>query len=220
MFQWWVRIPRSQDSSLRKEQLMLNRETVHPLSNGEIFDFCASIMQQLPRDLDPSFVRHFLQNKKELGLALRALCGLVDIVRINRAVRTVYPKWVIGTLHPEFEVTGPEEYVLGSLEQWLHDDQKNGAVAGDRLYQYLKDTSMLEGCLGFSDLLAIQKLGLTTFQRHFSTRTVYGWKSVARRRDGDTVVPCLFQDDMEVKLSWYWLSDDWRGDAPALRFAG
>jgi hypothetical protein len=201
---------------------MSNHETVQPLSSGEIFDFAAAVMQQLPRDLDPSRIRHFLRSKKELGAGLRELCArplIGDVVQVNRAERVIYPEWVDGVLHPDLAATGPAEYTLDSLEQWLHDGQKNGGhVVGSRIYEHLKGATMLEDCLGLSDLLAIQKLGLDTFRRHFKDRVVFGWKSVVRDRAGDLDVPYLVERGGRVNLDWRWLDVGWRGRGPALRF--
>lgn len=200
---------------------MLNRETVRPLSSGEIFDFGAAVLQQLPHDLDPTRVRHFLRRKKELGTSLRELCGrplIGDVVRVDRTEKVVYPERVAEALHPDLETTGPTEYVLDSVEQWLHDGQKDGGViAGNRIYEHLKDAALLEGCLGLSDLLAIQKLGLDTFRRHFKGKYVYAWKSVVRRRDGRLYVPCLLEGGGGLRLDWN-CGIDWDGREPALRF--
>ncbi len=49
--------------------------TPAPLTAGETWDFAAALMQQAPRDLDPSKVRHYLANKRELGADLRSVLG-------------------------------------------------------------------------------------------------------------------------------------------------
>jgi len=54
---------------------MANHEKVQsaPLTSGEIFEFTAAVVEQLPRDLDPAKVRYYSAKKSRLGKALREL---------------------------------------------------------------------------------------------------------------------------------------------------
>ena len=167
-----------------------------------------------------------IQNTKEaIGLFAKAVKNrdvqmLATVVRIDRSTRPAYPDWAAEVLHPELELTGPAEYTLGSLEQWLHDGQKNGSWRkGEVIYEHLESNNMLEGCLGLADLLAIQELGIKAFRRYFAGKAVFGWKSVVRDRDGGLLGPCLVERDGEVVLGWFWLGGGWGSGAPALRFA-
>lgn len=148
-----------------------------------------------------------------------------SIIRIDSSVRPVYPDWMdqayINT--PEFlalERSGLSDYDLAKIVQWLHEGQKNGGrVTGNRIFDHLKASDMLEGCLGLADLQAIQKLGLENFRKYFAGKAVFGWKSVVRHRDGDLVVPYLIEGGVQVKLNWNWLDNDFNENNPALRFA-
>jgi len=53
---------------------MSNRGTVQkPLSDGEILEFGAAVMQQLGRGIDPEKARYYIGNKSQLGKDLRKL---------------------------------------------------------------------------------------------------------------------------------------------------
>lgn len=140
------------------------------------------------------------------------------IIRVDRSVRPAYPGWVKNFLHPELQGTGPIEYDVSRVEQWLHDGQRNNTIKGQKIYEYLKEKKMLQSCLGLSDLVAIQAKGIVFFRQHFAGKAIFGWKSVVRDR-GDLSAPCLCGHGGEVVLCWDWLEDDWHGCSPALRFA-
>jgi len=141
-------------------------------------------------------------------------------IRVDRTIRPIYPDWVKEVLHPELENSGPAEYDVGQLEQWLHDGQKNGGwVKGQVIYDHLEATDTLKDCASLRDLEEIQKKGVSFFREHFQGKVVYGWKSVVRRAGGYLFVPFLCEDGGEVMQCWYWLGDDWLGSYPALCFA-
>ncbi|HEX8993633.1 MAG TPA: hypothetical protein VF803_00075, partial [Candidatus Paceibacterota bacterium] len=61
------------------------------------------------------------------------------LIRIDRAASLTYPDWMKEVMHPELEHTGPAEYDLTKVEQWLHDGQKNGkTMCGNAIYEHLK----------------------------------------------------------------------------------
>lgn len=145
-------------------------------------------------------------------------------VHVDRSIRPIYPdwtypKWVNEKTFIALEATGPSDYMLSSLELWLHEEQKTGVIQGKRLYEYLKSNNMLSSCLGLADLLAIQKLGIKVFRRYFKDKTVFGWRSVVRNLDGDLSAPCLVESGGLVALIWSWLGHDWVALDPAPRFA-
>ena len=143
-----------------------------------------------------------------------------NIIRVDRSLRPTYPEWVRIVMHPELEATGPAEYDATSLEQWLHDGQKNGGwVKGEKIYEHLEEKKMLESCLGLVDLIAIQAKGIDFFRQHFAGKAVFAWKSVVRGRNDDLGVPYLYGVGGEVVLGWFWLGNDWDGSLPARRFA-
>lgn len=142
------------------------------------------------------------------------------IIRIDRTIRPAYPDFVKDVLHPELELSGPAEFDLAKVEQWLHEGQKSGGVVrGEKIYEHLKEHNMLESCANLADLLAIQAKGVKTFRKHFAGKAVFAWKSVLRDRGGRLNVPCLFEGGQRVKLALLWLGSDWGGDGPAFRFA-
>jgi hypothetical protein len=140
------------------------------------------------------------------------------IIRVDRSVRPVYPEWVKKVMHPELEGTGPAEYDLAKVEQWLHDEQKKGVMVGNRIYEHLKSNNMLASCLGLRDLEEIQKKGVRCFPKPVKGNAVFGWKSVVLGHGGNLSVPCLVEVGGGVLLDWYWLTHDWSDERPALRF--
>lgn len=151
---------------------------------------------------------------------VRVKAEVIDtIIRVDRSIRPIYPDWVQMVMHPEFENTGPAEFDLAEVEQWLHNKQKQGVVEGNVIYQFLKDNDMLKTCLGLRDGEEIQKKGIDLFRRFFKGKAVYLWKSVVQGRGGRLYVPCLRGGGSEVLVDWRWLDDVWYSLAPALRLA-
>lgn len=142
-----------------------------------------------------------------------------SIIRADRSIRPVYPDWVREVMHPELETTGPAEYDINNVEQWLHPNQERGAVKGDVIYENIQKTDTLKDHLGLADLLAIQEKGIAFFQKHFNRKAVFGWKSVVRHHNGDLRVPYLFEDRGEVVVFWQWFGSLWSSRGPGLRFA-
>ncbi len=141
-------------------------------------------------------------------------------IRVDRAASSTYPDWMKKMMHPELEHTGPAEYDLTKVEQWLHDGQKNGkTMRGNAIYEHLKSNDMLDSCLGLADGLAIQKKGTAVFRKLYGGKAVFLWRSVVLSRDGGLYVPYLYERGDGVALSWRWLGNDWIGGYPALRFA-
>ncbi len=154
------------------------------------------------------------------GAVLSPEAPLDILIRVDRFVRPVYPDWVKTVMHPELEATGPVEYDLGTIDPWLHDGQKNGCyMEGNKLYEYLKEKKMLEGCLSLRDGEEIQKKGLAVFRKFFRGKAICLWKSVVLFRNGNLYVPFLYEDGVKVVLFWRWLDRDWYDDDPAARFA-
>jgi hypothetical protein len=142
------------------------------------------------------------------------------IIRVDRSVRPSYPDWVKTVMHPELEPTGPAEYDIAKVEQWLHDGQKSSKwMKGEKLYTYLEETDTLKTCLGLRDLEEIQKKGIAFFRKYFKGKAIFGWASVVRNHRGSLDVPYLFESGGGVVLRWRWLGDDWNSNRPALRHA-
>lgn len=201
--------------------------------DGQTARFLATVATCMP-SLSGEVMQNWVDNPKALKKALEALASQTQsparqkksaatfntTVHVDRSIRPAYPDWVKEPLHPELEGAGPTEFDLSKVDEWLHDDQKNGKyVRGQVIYDHLKANDMLEGCFGLADLLAIQKPGIAVFRKHFAGKAVFGWKSVVRDRGGGLFVPYLYGLGGQVKLLWRWLDDDWSGGHPALRFA-
>lgn len=140
------------------------------------------------------------------------------LIRVDRSVKPSYPDWMKKMMHPELEATGPAEYDLQTrVEQWLHDDQKNGVVVGDTIYKHLKDTDALASCLNLQDGLVIKEKGIAVFRKLFAGKAVFLWGSVVRGRGGLNV-PCLCESGGKVVVDWHWLDSNFHSDYPALRF--
>ena len=141
------------------------------------------------------------------------------VIRVSRTVAPSYPDWRREILHPELELTGAAEYDIRRVEQWLHPKQKQGFVDGNEIHNFLKNNNLLAGCLGLSDLLAIQARGIVFFRRHFVGKIPFGWRNPVRNHDGSLDVPYLIEDEGKVIVFWLWLGSLWDSDDPALRFA-
>ena len=107
------------------------------------------------------------------------------IIRVNRKIRPVYPdwadqKWINSAEFMALEATGPAKFDASKLEQWLHDDQKDGRVTGDIIYEHHKKNDMLKDDLSLHDL----RRKALPFPVHFQGKAVFGWKSVVLGRDG------------------------------------
>ena len=195
---------------------------------SQIAKFHSAVIENLP-ELSAEVMQGWIENPKAVAKVLAAFAPVVKdkevetvsgLVSVDRAIRPIYPDWVKEVLHPELENSGPAEYDVGQLEQWLHDGQKNGGwVKGQVIYDHLKATDTLKDCASLRDLEEIQKKGVSFFREHFQGKVVYGWKSVVRRAGGYLFVPFLCEDGGEVMQCWYWLGDDWLGSYPALCFA-
>ncbi len=151
--------------------------------------------------------------------ALQALLNEWNpIIRVDRTVRPTYPDLVKEVKYPELELTGPAEFDIRKIEQWRHPKQIEGYATGDEIHEELLAKKLLDGCLCFADLLAIQERGISFFRRHFAgIGVIPAWKSVVMDRDGDLDVPYLYEYDDEVKLYWFWLDDSFDSGHPAVR---
>jgi hypothetical protein len=145
---------------------------------------------------------------------------IVDtIIRVNRSVSPAYPDWMKKVLHKDLELSGPSEYDINEVQEWLHSEQANGIVKGDVIYKHLKDNDMIKDQLGLADLLAIQAKGIAFFRKYFAGKAVFGWRSVVRHDHDNLLVPYLVERGGEVIVDWYWLEHAWDSSNPSLRFA-
>jgi hypothetical protein len=144
------------------------------------------------------------------------------IIRVDRSVKPTYPDRVKEVLHPDLEKSGPTEYSIATIDQWLHEGQKNGKwTTGNVIYAHLKDNDevALKTCLGLRDLEEIQKKGIAFFRKYFKGKVVFGWAGAVRDRHGRLRAPYLCEDGGGVVLRWLWAVSRWRGHDPALRHA-
>lgn len=141
------------------------------------------------------------------------------LVRVDRSVKPSYPDWFKKLENPELECSGPAEYDLQTaVQQWLHDDQKNGVVVGNTIHKHLKKDNGLASCLNLQDGLAIQAKGIAVFRKLFAGKVVFLWGSVVQNRYDSLNVPYLCEVGGGVVVDWYWLDLDWSSRSPALRF--
>jgi hypothetical protein len=129
------------------------------------------------------------------------------IIKVDRAIKFYYPKWVKKIMHPELKVTGQDSYDLRLLDLLLYDDQKSGFVYGNKIYCRLKKDNTIADCLGLDDLLVIQTKGIKVFRKLFAGKNIFGWKSVAEHRDGNLDVPYLVESSGRVVLRWRWVDN-------------
>lgn len=172
-------------------------------------------------------LRHLRLGRAELVMkpqtAIEVATPPDTLIRVDRSVRPVYPDFIdrdyINT--PEFialERSGPSQYHITEVQQWLHQDQEDGVVGGSKIHEYLKKKDRIKSCLGLHDLIEIQKKGIAFYRQYFNGKVAFGWRSVAQDRNSRLDVPFLAEDGGEVVLRWSWLGHDWHSYNPALRF--
>jgi len=184
---------------------------------GKLNALVKNIMRQTGTDDPNEAVR--LVNSGEWVVS-KLLKKTTDIIHVDRSVRPSYPDWMKEIVYPELENTGPAEYDISLVEQWLHEDQKKGKwIEGNKIHSHLKNNDTLKTCLGLRDLEEIQKKGAVFFRKYFQDKAVFAWKSVVRNRGGSLGVPFLYEDGGVVVMRWSWLDHGWYGSRPALRVA-
>lgn len=144
---------------------------------------------------------------------------LTTLIKVDRSIGPVYPDWVKDILHPDLELSGPGEFDLANVEQWLHEKQKTGRIVGNDLYAYLQKEGMLQSCLSLRDGEEIRKNGVEAFRKFFKGKYLFLWRSVVRGRSGSLDVPYLCGDGVRVVVGWRWLDRGWDGYGPAGRIA-
>lgn len=164
--------------------------------------------------------------------SLRKKQKLAQLVHVDRSVQLIkYPSWVVKVVHTELETTGPAEFDVDTLEQWLHPNQMakdkyvfsswTGLAGRNMIYVRLKESGMIVNSLGFRDLEAIQARGGQFFRQHFGRKHLYAWKSVVENKEGYLYVPYLVGYDSFVILDWGWVDNihgQWDENVVALLF--
>ena len=190
----------------------------------------ARIAENLP-DMEGEVMQNWINRPKELQNFLLGLnptptktatdpeAPLDFLVRVDRSVKPIYPDWMKKLMHPELEPTGPAEYDLNTVGLWLYDDQKTKVVRGQVIYDHLKKTDALASCLNLQDGLAIQQKGVAVFRKLFGGKVGFLWGSVVQNRNGNLIVPYLYEDGDRVVVNWDWLDNNWNSNCPALRFS-
>lgn len=134
---------------------------------------------------------------------------------VDRTIKPTYPDFVGKVLHPELEHTGPSHLDPALTPLYLHPKQKNGgALEGNKLYAFLKETGLIEHCFSLRDGEELKK-NPHLFPESWKGQFVFLWKSVVQHRGGGLSVPCVVLHGGQVCLHWYWLGDDWSGNVPA-----
>ncbi len=145
---------------------------------------------------------------------------LNTLINVDRTIDLVYPDWVKTVMHPELEDKGLVEYDLVNVEQWLHDDQKDGKVQGSKIYDKLQEDNnvILKTCLTLRDGKEIQKNGVDAFRQLFKDKVLFLWGSVVQDCNGNLYVPYLNGNSNRIILIWQRLDYDWSCLSPAGRF--
>lgn len=132
------------------------------------------------------------------------------IVRVDRAITPPppYGSESIELLHPELQTAGPKSYDLSRISQWIHPSQAAWPpdFLGEQLYEHLRDNTMLERCLGYTDGLRIEKMGAQIFRKFFGRNTAYLWRSAAvdRTRGAELlIVPTLSVHSDHPNEVWF-----------------
>src|SRR3989344_3867372 len=197
------------------------------LTAGQLNVLVKNIMRQTDESDPKKAVRLINSGKWVVSKLLKT--SIDNIIHVDRSIYPSYPNWVERVMHPKLRETGPSEYDISAVEQWLHDDQKDKGkyINGNEIYTCLKDTNTLKVCLGLRDLEEIQNKGDVFFRRYFQreyfqSKTVFGWKSLVQHHidhHHHLAAPFLYEKREEVLLGWRWLDDAWDDGHVTLRFA-
>lgn len=126
------------------------------------------------------------------------------ILYVDRGTPPVYPDLMKSLLYQELEDTGLVEYDMRKLNLFLLINQN--MQDGMFLHEYLRESKMIENCLGLRDFEEIQKKGCAFFQRYFDGKMILGWKSVLVDEEGSYVVPVLYEPfGAKLVQGWIWL---------------
>lgn len=145
------------------------------------------------------------ENVTKLGTSKEILIGILNVFRgsheikpIEEAVWTRFrvdrnleiPKELN---YPELYNTGPAEFNICQVKQWLHDLQKEGKwVNGEEIYELLEKTGVLKRHLGQPELEAIAKKGIAFFEKYFDRENqYYGWRTAGRQSNREWGVPVM-----------------------------
>ncbi len=131
---------------------------------------------------------------------------LDTLIKVDRSIKPIYPDGMQKLMHPELELSGPNEFDLQKLNLWL---KKTSYVTGNQIYDQLKKDDLLKDSLNLADLLAIQEKGIEVFRSLYKGKAVFGWKSVVEDTHGYLRVPYLIEFDGKVVLDWDWLGSRW-----------
>lgn len=183
-----------------------------PATQGQVLEMIARVATQTPWEkVDGAFLQKEYISLSPTAFAEKMLQvfsvppqtpetqKVSSIITVDRTIRPTYPslansKYINSPKFIALEATGPSEFDVSKLDQWLHAKQKNGVVAGNVIHDYLESNNMLEGCLGLRDLEEIQKKGIAFFRQHFKGKAVFGWKSLVQYADGRLYAPYLVED--------------------------
>ena len=134
----------------------------------------------------------------------------------------MYPPNLPRLIYQDLEGTGPARYLLSQVKFWYNNhqqDQYDHVAEGHKIHEQLDfDRSLLDMCLSIRDGMEIQKLGLLVFRQFFLGHILPLWKSVAEHRCGRLFVPCLVEDEHDLKILWRWLGNDFKVNTAVPRF--
>ncbi len=122
---------------------------------------------------------------------------------VDRTAPLPLPSWIEEQPFPSILARPPQEYNLAEVEQWLHEEQKDGGtVAGPELFGYLLRNNMFGSCLSAWDLEAIRERGVDVFRRFFTGKTLLGWGSIAFDVRSRVVVARLRECNGVLEFDW------------------
>ena len=96
-------------------------------------------------------------------------------------------------LHPEFEFSGPSKFSVAKLHEMPFPKEwpKGGSPPGYKAYEFLKTSGLLERCLNWADITAIQEKGKDFYWRWCSRKSMSAWKSVVVGYDDNLYLPFI-----------------------------
>jgi len=142
-----------------------------------------------------------------------------NTIRVDRSIQPDYPLSPGEFVYPQLQNTGPSEYNISQVEEWLYPDQEaDGMDDGNAVYDLLVENSDLERHLGLADLVAIHAKGVEFYRKHYKDKALFAWKSIVQDENGAFHTPYLVEDVNGFHILWHPLDWIWGSDDPALCF--
>lgn len=128
------------------------------------------------------------------------------LILVDRTPVVTLPPIVSSMLFPAMQNDGPATYHIGTW--WANGQLKKRMSAQEILKQLTGQPSVINDCLRYRDLMAMQNSGLDFFRKILppGATTISAFASVARDKHNFCYVPYLIEDE-KGKLVIRWMDD-------------